>query len=67
MGLIGKTHEDFKLYHLPYTLTKNHYEIINGIVNLEYRYAYNSSWLDFMAFFYSPYNGRNLQYLVYCS
>ena len=54
MGLIGKTHDDFKLYHLPYTLIKNHSEMIYGIANLEYRYTYNSSWLDFMSFFFIP-------------
>ena len=54
MGLIGKTHDDFKLYHLPYALIKNHSEIIYGIANFEYRYAYNSSWLDFMSFFFIP-------------
>jgi hypothetical protein len=67
MGLIGKTHDDFKLYHLPYTLIKNHSEIIYGVAKLEYRYAYNSSWLDFMSFFFiPPHNEKiyNISYIV---
>jgi hypothetical protein len=67
MGLIGKTHDDFKLYHLPYALIKNHSEIIYGIANLEYRYAYNSSWLDFMSFFFiPPHNEKiyNISYII---
>lgn len=67
MGLIGKTHDDFKLYHLPYTLIKNYSEIIYGSANLEYRFAYNSSWLDFMSFFFiPPHNEKiyNISYIV---
>jgi len=67
MGLIGKTHDDFKLYHLPYALIKNHSEIIYGIAKFEYRYAYNSLWLDFMSFFFiPPHNEKiyNISYIV---
>jgi len=53
--IYNKTHEDYGFYHLPYIINIISEKIIFGLANIQPQYAWNSTWLNFSAFFYYPF------------
>ena len=64
MFLDHDPNEDFGYYHLPYIVNFTQEKIIFGLSNLQINQGWNSIWLNIKSFFYLPFFGYKLTFIV---